>query len=512
MTRRAIRWAGTLLLLLPFAVQAFSYQDVVDKAEKTAAAPYSKPDQIPDWLKDLGYENYQKIRFDPAKSLWRESRTRFQVMLVPAGLFYRHPVKINLVESSGVSTVAFDKGLFNVSDADLQKRIPADLGYAGFKLTFPFQGKGSANQFLVFAGASYFRAVGSGNGFGISARGIAVNTGLNSGEEFPSFTEFWLVRPSPEADSMTVYALLDGPSLSGAYQIVVHPGEVTRLDIKATLFPRQKIELTGVAPLTSMFLHGENTQRSHGHWRPEVHDSDGLLIHNGASGEWLWRPLLNPRALQTDYLQVERLQGFGLMQRDSDFADYQDLGARYELRPSTWVEPGGDWGQGSVVLIQLPTPDETNDNIVAFWTPQHKLKPGQAYQFDYALKFGDAGLVTPPLGYTVNTFVGAGDIVGGGKAKNAYRVVVDLKGGPLDKLEAAAKVTAEVTGIDKTQVIEQFVEYNAPLKAWRLSILARPAGGSALGLRAFLKHDGEAVSETWTYHLPADNDIRDDAT
>ncbi len=510
---RALGYLCMFFLVLPGAAQAaFGYKDVVDRAEKLAASPYHEAQKIPDWLKDLGYESYQNIRFDPDQSLWRKSRTKFQVMLVPAGLFYTHPVKLNVIDSSGVAPIGFDKALFTFSDPDLEKRIPADLGYAGFKLTFPFSGKDSANQFLVFAGASYLRGVGSKNAFGISARGIAVDTGLTSGEEFPSFTEFWLVRPSPDADTMTVYALLDGPSLAGAYQIVVHPGETTQLDVKATLFPRKKIQLTGVAPLTSMFLYGENTPRFQGHWRPEVHDSDGLLIHDDASGEWLWRPLIDPQSLQADYFQVQRLQGFGLLQRDNAFADYQDLGAHYERRPSAWVEPGGDWGKGSVVLIQLPTPDETNDNIVAFWTPGDKLKPGKAYQFDYGLKFGDASLVSPPLGQTVNTFVGAGDIVGGGKIKDTYRLIVDLQGGALDKLGPTAKVTAQVSGVEGTQVVEQFVEYNPQLKAWRLSILAKPAGDRPLMLRGFLQHEDQAVSETWTYRLPVDNNIRGGAS
>ncbi len=503
LAKHAAKCVFFLLFMLSAGAQAaFSYQSVVEKAEKLATSTYRKPEQIPGFFQKLSYHDYQSIRFDPEKRLWKKSNTNFQVMPVPAGLFYRHPVKLNVVNRTGVSPIAFDKSLFNFSDKSIEKRMPADLGYAGFKLTYPFSGADSANQFLVFAGASYFRGVGRDNAFGISARGVAVDTGLNSGEEFPEFIEFWLQRPSPDSKHMIVYALLDGPGLTGAYQFDIHPGKTTRVTVKVTLFPRRQIELAGIAPLTSMFFYGENTARPKEHWRPEVHDSDGLLIHDGVSEEWLWRPLINPKTLQIDYLQVQNPRGFGLLQRDSEFVNYQDIGAQYQRRPNAWVEPDGDWGSGNVVLVQLPTANETNDNIVAFWTPQKKLAPGQPYSFAYSLKFGDAAITASPMAYTSNTFVGAGDIIGGGNVEGSYRLVIDFKGDSLNKLTADAKVTAEVTGTDGSKVIEQFVEYNAPLKAWRLSILAKPDGGKPLALRAFLKYDGQTVSETWTYRLP----------
>jgi glucans biosynthesis protein len=256
-----------------------------------------------------------------------------------------------------------------------------------------------------------------------------------------------------------------------------------------------------------MFFYGENTGRPVGEWRPEIHDSDGLLVNDGATGEWLWRPLLNPRRLEVDYLQVESLGGFGLLQRDRHFDNYQDLGARYDQRPSAWVEPEGDWGPGKVVMVQLPTPAETNDNIVAFWTPRQPLAHNEPHRLAYTLTFGHPNVANSPAGQVINSFLGDGSIVGGGKVEGAYRVIVDFRGGPLDKLKPRAPVTGTVTGLEGSEILEHFVEYNAPLRSWRLSVLARPAADKPLALRAFLAEADRPLTETWTYRLPAGNDI-----
>lgn len=417
-------------------------------------------------------------------------------------------MKINVVDREGSRPLPFRREAFSFGDPGLAKRIPPDLGYAGFKLTYPLLNKEDRNQFLVFAGASYFRGVGRDNAFGLSARGLALDTGLPSGEEFPSFVEFWLLRPSPDAREMQVYALLDGPSASGAYAFTIIPGAVTTVNVKAVLFPRKALQLPGLAPLTSMFFYGENSGRPRGEWRRQVHDSDGLLIHNGASGEWLWRPLLNPRQLEMDYFVTDNVRGFGLLQRDDDFRDYLDSEARYHARPSAWVEPVGDWGRGKVVLVQLPTPDETNDNIVAFWTPDQPPAPQSPLSIEYVLRFGGHQVAGEQMGRVVNSLVGDGGRVGGGTASGAYRLVVDFAGGPLDGLPGRTKVTAAVTALDDGEILDHFVEFVPAGKYWRLSLLARPAADRPLALRAFLQKGGETLTETWTYRLPVDNDVR----
>ncbi|MGA7800277.1 MAG: glucan biosynthesis protein G [Gammaproteobacteria bacterium] len=485
----------------------FGFKDVIARAKALAQKPYQAPQPVPKFLRDLSFNDYQGIRFKPKKSLWQATGSRFQVMLVSPGLYYTHAVKMHVVNRSGVHPVPYHKDDFSYADPDLARRIPADLGFAGFKLTYPLRKAGVQNQFLVFAGASYFRGVGRDNTFGISARGIAVDTGLASGEQFPSFVEYWLERPAPDAHAMTFYALLNGKSVTGAYQFAVYPGRSTVVRVRAALFARDPIKLLGIAPLTSMFYYGENTPRPPGEWRPQVHDSDGLLIHNGGSGEWLWRPLVNPKTLQANYFETSNVKGFGLLQRHTEFHDYQDLGARYDQRPSAWVETDGDWGKGHVVLVELPSAQETNDNMVAFWSPDQTPPSGQPLDLSYSVRFGDSDVSSEPMGHAVNTFVGDGNRIGGGNVKGAYRVIVDFAGKPLDRLSPKASVVGTVSAQQGGEVLEHYVEYLAPLHRWRLSILAKPADGKPLALRAFLSEGDRTLTETWNYSLPADNDV-----
>jgi glucans biosynthesis protein len=496
-----------LLLVLPPAALAFDFSDVIDQAREKAGKAYQPAPLIPQFLRDLSYEQYQGIRFKPENSLWAPSNSLFQVMLVSPGLYFQSPVRLHVIDAQGRHDVRYEKENFTFANDELRRRVPADLGYAGFKLTYPLRAADVRNQFLVFAGASYFRAVGRDNTFGLSARGIAIDTGLPSGEAFPSFTEFWLVRPDAHDEVMTVYALLDGERLTGAYRFDVRTGDTTVIDVKARLFLRQDIQMLGIAPLTSMFFYGSNTARPTGEWRPQVHDSDGLLIHNGVSGEWLWRPLINPNSLKMNYFQTEDVRGFGLLQRQNRFENFADSGAHYEKRPSAWVTPVGDWGKGRVVLVELPTQTETNDNVVAFWTPEQPARKGQALRFDYRLEFGGREVAGIRTGQAMATYVGDGNKVGGGNEAGAYRMIVDFGGGTLDALPPSAAVTGQVTATDGGEVIEQFVEYVAPVKRWRLSILARPAEGKPLRLRAFLNNGEHTVSETWSYEIPVSNDI-----
>jgi glucans biosynthesis protein len=489
--------------LVPRIAHAFGFADVVAKAKALAAKPYAAPKSVPSFLTSLSYDEFRKIRFYPAQSLWRGAHSNFQVMLIAPGLYFHHIVKIHVVNSAGTHKVPFRKDDFSWPSAKLEGKVPDDLGYAGFKLTYPLDSANVQNQFLVFAGVSYFRGVGRNQNFGLSARGIAIDTGLSSGEEFPMFTQYWLVRPNRRAHTMRFYALLDGPSLSGAYQFIVTPGAPTRIRVKATLFMRKSVKLLGLAPLTSMFFYGQNTPRPASDWRGAVHDSDGLLIHSG-SGEWLWRPLVNPKKLTTNYFEADSFKGFGLMQRDRHFRDFQDTEARYDTRPAAWIVPHGHWDKGHVVLVEIPSTSEANDNIVAFWSPDAAAKAGKQYHIRYALSFGKSAMTGESLARAITTFVGSG-----GK-KNTYRFVVNFGGGALSKLSPKAKVNANVSGLNGAKILQQDVQWVAPIKKWRLSFLAQAPAGKPLDLRAFLesgKHGKKTLSETWTYELPSPNRI-----
>lgn len=497
------------LLLLPcllsaIPAQAFEFTQVVEKAKALAAGDYAPPPEAPEFLRDLDYPDYQSIRFNPEDSFWREGGSLFQVMMVPPGNVYTHTVQIHQIDDNGVQPVPFNKASYNYPTTEMAKRVPADLGHAGFKLTFPLAGESAQNQFLVFAGASYFRGVGADHRFGLSARGIALDTGLPSGEEVPSFVEFWLERPGGGSRRMRVYGLLNGPSVAGAYQFDIHPGSTTRIDVTAELFFREAVEQPGLAPLTSMFYYGENTGRPAGEWRPQVHDSDGLLIHDQGADEWLWRPLVNPSRLILSYLQVERLGGFGLIQRDTTFSDFEDAEARYDQRPSAWVAPRNGWAEGEVVLVEIPTDSETNDNIVAFWKPGGGTTAGDQHKIAYTLSFGGPAVAGQNTGQVVKTFVGDGNRTGGGAVENAYRIIVDFAHGPLDTLRPDAAVTSSVSkdsNSDDAEIIEHFVEYVEADKNWRLSILVRPGTGDNPVFRGQLLLDEKPLTEVWTYSL-----------
>jgi len=501
-------------------VWSFGFADVTEKAQALAQTPYKAPSAVPEFLTALPYDRYQSIRFKTEVNLWRQpasaGKKHFEVMMVPAGSVYQHAVTLNEVDQEGVRPLIFNRDNFTYPSPDLAKRIPADLGYAGFRLTWPLQASSAiknperqGNQFLVFAGASYFRGVGADNGFGLSARGLAIDTGLPSGEEFPAFTEFWLERPAANAATITVYALLDSPSATGAYRFVITPNTATGIEVSARLFARSNIDQIGLAPLTSMFYYGENTRQPAGEWRPQVHDSDGLLIQDEKSAEvteWVWRPLLNPTSLRMNFFQVTNLKGFGLMQRDTRFEDFSDAEAHYEKRPSAWVDNTDDWGSGEIVLVEIPTSSEANDNIVAFWKPRQKIEQGAELNFQYRLRFGEHTAFDGDIGRVVDTWVGAGRTNGASQDENnrnlegTWRVVVDFEGKTLNA--ATVPVISEVGTNDSAEILEHFVEHLPEQGIWRLSMLVKPAPNKDTSLRARLLAGPNAVSETWLYQLP----------
>ncbi len=373
-----------LLALLPGLARGFDFEDVSNRAQALAKESYKDPTQTPAWLREISYDQWRDIRFRPEDTLWQNKKLPFQVQFFHPGLYYDHPVTINVVDPDKVRTLAFSPDQFDYGRNDFASRVPQNLGYAGFRIHAPIKKGNYYDEVIVFLGASYFRAVGKNEVFGLSARGLAVDTALSSGEEFPTFREFWLVTPKPTDKQLRVYALLDSPSLSGAYQFVIQAGDTTTVAVDSRLFARQAVKQLGIAPLTSMFYHGENSVRQVEDFRPEVHDSDGLLI-NFASSEWLWRPLDNPRQLRVSSFRTAHPRGFGLIQRDREFDHYQDLETRPELRPSTWVAPHGDWGDGRVQLVEIPTKSDTNDNVVAFWVPNAPPEPGGMAAFAYSV-------------------------------------------------------------------------------------------------------------------------------
>jgi periplasmic glucans biosynthesis protein len=493
----AILLAATCLAAAP-AHAAFDFDNVVDQAQKLAQEPFQESKgQVPDWLLKLTYDQWRNIRFRPEQALWRKRPSKFQVQFFHPGLYYDRVVTINVVDSAGVHPLKFSPSQFDYDKNDFASKVPQDLGYAGFRLHYPINTPKYHDEVIVFLGASYFRAVGKDEVFGLSARGLAIDTALPSGEEFPYFKEFWLVRPAPKATEMAVYALLDSRSLAGAYRFVVKPGAQTIVTVECRLFLRKTVQKLGMAPLTSMFFHGENTTRHFEDFRPEVHDSDGLLL-NLSNGEWLWRPLDNPSKLDVSGFQMKNPKGFGLIQRDREFEHYQDLETHPERRPSAWVVPASDWGAGRVELVEIPTNSDTNDNIVAYWVPENNPKPGEPVVFSYTIHWHGDDPNRPPGGRVVATRRDRGT------AENAYRFVVDFAGGKLEKIPADTVLRGVVTvvgGEQAAELLDQHVVNNPAIDGWRLTFQVRPKKKEPIELRAFLDKGGNTLTETWSYML-----------
>jgi periplasmic glucans biosynthesis protein len=493
--------AALVLLAVPRAAVAFGYDDVVALAKAEAAAAYRPPAQTaPPELARLTYDQLRDIRFRLDRALWRADRLPFELAFFHLGKYQTLPVAIHEVTPGGVRALHFDPRDFDYGRNRLPTARWGDIGLAGFRVLHPLNPPKVRDELGVFLGASYFRMLGRGQRYGLSARGLAIDPVRGSGEEFPRFKSFWIERPAPDADAIVVYAQLDSPRATGAYRFVLRPGDETVVDVKATLFLRAGVATLGIAPLTSMFHHGEISPRTQ-EFRPEVHDSDGLMIATG-DGEWLWRPLVNPGRPLVSSFAVRELKGFGLMQRDRTFANYEDLETRYERRPSAWIEPQGRWGPGRVELLLLPTPDETHDNVVAWWTPDTQLAPGQPLELAYRIHWQGDVQQRPPNGWTVQSRLGRGYQRLG---PDEMQFVVDFAGSQLNALPEEAEVEAIVTPLANAQVVERNAYPNEVRGGWRMTIrVKRIDPAQPVELRAFLQQGSDALTETWTTLIPPD--------
>jgi periplasmic glucans biosynthesis protein len=471
----------------------FGFEQVAETARKLATEPFKPPQPVPDFLKQISYDDFRDIRFDTAQSLWKDSGN-FQVQFIHPGLFYSHSVAINTIESQGVRKLAFSPKQFSYGKNKFADKIPPELGFAGFRIAYPLYKKNEYNHVIVFAGASYFRAVAKKQVFGLSARGLAIDTALPTGEEFPTFREFWLERPTAQARALKILALLDSQSLTGAYEFVVRPGERTTVDVKARLFERKRVKELGVAPLTSMFLYGEEKPRPNTDWRPEVHDSDGLMMASH-SGEWIWRPLINPAKLQVSYFEFDGLRGFGLLQRDRSYSNYEDLETRHEMRPNAWITPLGTWPKGQLKLVEIPSQRETNDNIVAYWIPRDMPAVGQPLDLAYRINFQTEEPLDAAAGRVTATRVGAGD------KEDLKRVILDFEGSKLKNLPDTAPVKAVVSLGPDAQLVQQSTVKNPITGGWRAAFQVKAPKDKALQLRAFLRNENDTLTETWSYLL-----------
>ena len=473
----------------------FGFETVQRMAQQRSMSAYrDRSSPLPERFTKLSLEQYEDIRFLPEHALWR-NRGLFEVQFFHRGFAYDRRVNINDVEPDGsLYPVKYDPADFDFGHNRPPTALPSDLGFAGFRVHYPLQTPGYKDEVIVFLGASYFRVLGRNESYGASARGLAVNVATSGGEEFPYFSDFWLVRPAPEQRTLTVYALLDSPSLTGAYHFEIRPGASTDVEVTATLYERVPVSKLGIAPLTSMYLYGAEGARQFDDFRPQVHDSDGLMEQTG-SGEWLWRPLENPHALQVSSFSDEHPRGFGLNQRDRTFGDYQDEQAQYQRRPSYWVTPLGDWNKGNLELVEIPSNESIHDNIVAYWVSAQHAQPHQPYTFSYLLSAYSSSPLRPPGGAAIATRSAPLHIQG---SDNARLMLVDFAGGDLPGLSAPQPVQAQITARngEVNDVIVQRLSENGD---WRVSFHVLPKNSQPVDLRCYLTLYGEGLTETWTY-------------
>mgnify|MGYP000903453289 CR=1 FL=1 len=492
---------GTRLpaILGPAAAQEparFDFQTVIDRARAAASAPFQSPAMtLAPPFADLSYDQYRAIRFREDRRLFGDGGRGFQMDLLPPGGVFTDRVEIAVVQGGIARPIGFSTDYFDFAPQYFPypdgraPSGPADgLGFTGLRLRASINRPGIWDEVAVFQGASYFRAVARDTLYGLSARGLAIGTGEPTPEEFPLFTAFWVEEPLPGASSLKLWALLDGPSVAGAYQIEISPGSATAMEVRSVLFPRREIANAGIAPLTSMFYFGPESRAGIDDFRNAVHDSEGLWIVS-AEGERLWRPLRNPAAVEVSAFRQDNPRRFGLIQRNRDFGWFQDPEARYELRASAWVEPASPWGNGAVLLFELPTGNEFSDNVVAFWRPEAPLAAGSEQRFDYRLTWGPLPGEEAPIARIVAT---RGGRALGDPEERVF--VIDFELGMIDPGSLTPQLTATTGTVTGLSI--------APLPGGTLARVGfhfRPEPGQFSEFRLTLASGHSAASETWLY-------------
>ncbi len=489
------------------APQPFSFERLRRRAQQMAGRPYQPP-RSPDRniLQQIDYDEHGRLKFDPRAALFADGPGRYPVTFFHLGRYFQVPVRMYVASDGSAREILYDPSLFSMSAGSPAQALGEHTGFAGFRLQesrfadqhpLPWQ----SNDWVAFLGASYFRAIGDAFQYGLSARGIAIDVALaDRPEEFPAFTEFTIEAPANDRDAPRVCALLDGPGICGAFRFrLVREAGVT-MDVECHLWLRRPVQRLGIAPLTSMYWYSEKSRRHGVDWRPEVHDSDGLAIWTG-SGERLWRPLNNPARLLVSAFGDRDPRGFGLMQRDRSFDNYLD-GVHYERRPGLWVEPLGPWGRGAVELVEIPTDDETHDNIVAMWVPAQPPLPRQELVLRYRLHWQADEPHPSPVARCVATRIGRGGEPGQPAPDGSVRFVVEFFGGRLAELPFGILPEAVVTASRGTLPVSVAEPVpNGRAGHWRARFDLLAPGRDPVELRLYLRDRGEALSESWLYQF-----------
>ena len=474
-------------------IETFSHDTVITLAEQLSQTPFKEAKKAPKELIDLNFDTYSKINYQENAAIWGGSPTKFSVQLFAPGFLYKNLVDIDVVENSKAIPIELTEASFNVPNDAIEKLITQVGQYAGVRLHYPINDDETKDEFIMFQGASYFRVLSKGQTYGLSNRGLAIDVAQPKGEEYPLFKRFWVERPSKYQTAIVVHALLDSQSVTGAYRFGIYPGSPSRVEVEVTLFPRRDIPHAGLAPLTSMFLYGGLDSSDKPDYRPQVHNSDGLQVDRG-NGERLWRPLNNPNKLQISAFGDEDIKGFGLIQRHRKFEDYQDLDANYQLKPSAWIEPLNDWGKGQLILLEIPSNAETNDNIVTYWEPQGGLKKDQPYKYSYRMTASNDSPSAASKARVVRS--SKGQLVAKGK-----ELLIDysnINAQDIDKIRIDASIS-------KGKIISSRIVAHPDINGARVFLNFEPESTHVAELRVQLNKGDKPLAATWLYRWNSDD-------
>jgi glucans biosynthesis protein len=469
--------------------QRFEPAAVVEAARALSKKPFAPPpNDLPDVFAGLNYEQYVAIKPLPEARIWASEGRGFVAQPLHRGFVFSNAVALFTVEDGVARRIPYDRNLFEFGKLNVPPNLP-DIGFSGFRLYSTF-GNGQPIEFALVQGATFFRALARGQNFGLVARGLTLRPAETRGEEFPAFRAFWLERPGPGANALVIHALLDSESVAGAVRMTLRPGDMTIVDVETTLFPRANLEHVGLGGMGGTFLFGPNDRRNVDDVRPGVYEISGLQILNG-QGEWLWRPLHNPETLQISAFLDQNPRGFGLLQRERDFSAFQDDDQHFERRPSVWIEPIGEWGQGAVQLIEIPSDSEVNDNILAYWRPRAPMAAGSEVFLAYRQFWCWAPPERPPLASVAMTRVGRGS---NGRRR---RFLVDFAGDILGNGPIADLKPTLTTSPGTIQGLRVFPY--ADRKTMRIAFELDPGNENACEMRLVLEAAGKPISETWLY-------------
>jgi periplasmic glucans biosynthesis protein len=473
-----------------------------DKIRSLAAERAAKPfverrSELAPYWRELKRADYAKIQFRHTARLWRETKSVFQLEMIHPGRSFTDHLMLSQIIDGEPAEIPWSGDYFNYQDLAVPADATTPPGYAGFKVFTPLEQADSSDEWITFDGNSFFRAIAPGLEAGVTARGVAINTAVPEGEEFPAFERIWLHQPKEDAKHLNLYALLDGPSVVGAYRFRFLPGRSTVIEVDAELTLRQETKRFGLAPLSTMFWFGELTHPKPLDYRPEVHNSDGLLVHTG-DGNAIWNPLDQSATLRHTSFSADKFHGFGLIQRDRQFHNYQDVTTKFHRRPSAYIEPVGKWPAGTVHLLELPTQEPHWDNVVTFWEPKTQPKPGQPIRLGYRIHWlGDMGV--PGLAKVIGTRRSQTNFKPEEKRPYQAEFVVDfaqLSNPEDDQREVVLAVEATAGGL----LLEKNLLRNPETGGWRATFRVQlEPNTESIEVGCRLLANGRIVSERWNY-------------